>query len=99
MPQSASQGDEVDLSAREGRSQNKPMGATRRDLVRLFGLAALSALAPLALAGEAKSQSQPVGPDPCSPAATAGAKPPRAKPICVPIAIPERRTRVSNTSA
>jgi protein-disulfide isomerase len=43
MPQPASRG-------------NKPLGVIRRDFVRLFGLATLAAFAPLALTGEAKSQ-------------------------------------------
>jgi protein-disulfide isomerase len=58
MPQPASQGNDVHLSAREGRFRNKPSGVTRRDLVSLFGLAALAALAPLALTGEAMAQAE-----------------------------------------
>src|SRR5260370_1343769 len=39
-----------------------------------------------------------LGPLPWTAEAMAGANPGRAKPICVPMAIPERRTRVSNIS-
>ena len=37
-------------------------------------------------------------PSPSIAAAAVGAKPPIAKPICVPIAMPDRRTRVGNIS-
>src|SRR5471032_544601 len=57
MPQPASQGNDA-LSVREGRSRSKPSGVTRRDLVRLFGLAALAAFAPLALTGEVQAEAQ-----------------------------------------
>jgi hypothetical protein len=38
------------------------------------------------------------GPSPWTAAATTGAKPPIANPICVPIAMPDSRTRVLNIS-
>ena len=41
---------------------------------------------------------QPVGPVPKMAALMEGAKPPKAKPSCVPMAMPDRRTRVSNIS-
>ena len=41
---------------------------------------------------------QPFGPGPITAALMVGAKPPSAKPICVPMAMPDRRTRVSNIS-
>ena len=38
------------------------------------------------------------GPSPWTAAGTTGAKPPIANPICVPIAMPDSRTRVLNIS-
>ena len=46
----------------------------------------------------AATGTQPPGPSPAIQAAAVGAKPPIAKPIWVPIAVPHRRTRVGNIS-
>jgi hypothetical protein len=56
---------------------------------------AASTLAPNVIAA---TGTQPPAPLPAIQSATVGAKPPRAKPIWVPMAIPERRTRVGNIS-
>src|SRR4051812_21524708 len=46
----------------------------------------------------AATGTHPPAPSPAIAAAAVGAKPPIAKPICVPMATPDRRTRVGNIS-
>jgi hypothetical protein len=46
----------------------------------------------------AATGTQPPVPLPAIQAATVGARPPSAKPICVPMAMPDSRTRVGNIS-